>query len=196
MASIFDAFFKFLTGAALDTILIGLIAAICTIAVRATWEAASWIKELVAARIVQRTYKHSLDLCAEAALPAGLNFGVLLVKFGADDYLQTLASENEKQIGRLRLRELMAVSRAVNGQARLEFEIPVHRRLGAQFKCYVDIAHNGDMDAARAFFERHEAIARVDQADSLSKHRLFLLLKKFRVVKTIDGLENNFLFPV
>ena len=60
-----------------------------------------------------------------------------IVRFGADDYIQNLASEQEKLEGRLQNRvlpvEMMDAVGGLNGSLLL----PVHRRLGTQFKMFL-----------------------------------------------------------
>lgn len=71
----------------------------------------------------------------------------------------------------------------------------VHRRLGSQFKMFVDV--DGDAAPVVAYLKSHKGISAVDRNNRPGgKQRIFFLLNEHPVVETVDGFKNNMIFPV
>ena len=65
-------------------------------------------------------------------------FYCLLVHYGTDQYIGALASDQEKYEGRLKNRILKIETELdAAGNATFILKLPVHKRIGTQFKCFV-----------------------------------------------------------
>jgi hypothetical protein len=121
----------------------------------------------------------------------------LIVRYGSDQYIEHMASDREKHDGRL-LNEVLKVQvlRALDGSVSFVANLPIHKRLGTQFKCFVDVAPGGPKDAVLEFLSSHEEVTEVSESSSFKGgDRIYFLLKKFAMVTTVEGFKNNMCFP-
>jgi hypothetical protein len=88
------------------------------------------------------------------------NFQCLIVRYGANDYLTGMASPEERSFGYTQLKKVpMAIDFEMNGDAVLDFEIPLHKRLGTQFKCFIDFpGTESDKDNMTSVIQRFDNI--------------------------------------
>ncbi len=137
-----------------------------------------------------------LGLCEEV-----LNYGkfyYLLIRYGTDQYIRDMASDEERWIGRLR-NEIYALKaeEGSSGQIVLNLKLKVHRRLGTQFKVFfeLDSRHEDKLDRVEAAFSE-SGLEYSFASSPAGKHRIFFILKDFGTVTTVDGLKNNMCFPI
>src|SRR5262249_34917808 len=126
-------------------------------------------------------------------------FFCLLVRYGTDQYIANLASDQEKHEGRLRNKVIpMNISFDDSGNACLHLDLPVHKRLGSQFKCFVDARSEQGLDSVRDILKSCGDSIKVESLSGPSKkvksRRIYFLLDRFYETRTIDQLENNMIF--
>ncbi len=149
-----------------------------------------------------RTRQIEFELQAKESVPrniTGLN--LLFIRYGNDTYLTNLASDQERYHGRLRNKVIHLLDRPPEDGKPIRVKLRVHKRLGTQFKFFVDVA--GDPEPVLAYLEAHDTISDVSskerpaiQIGDTPRHRIFFLIDRLDTVKTIDGFVNNFVFPV
>ena len=123
-------------------------------------------------------------------------FYCLVVRYGTDDYLQKLASDEERHEGRLRLKILpVQVKFDERGNAAFALRLPVHKRLGTQFKCFAMVKHVKDVNTVITMLNGCAHVKDVKQSDSQHKNRIYFSLDQFFMITTVDGIKNNFVFP-
>lgn len=124
----------------------------------------------------------------------------LLVRYGTDQYIEHMASDAERYAGRLRneIIDIEVVKDATTSVVHFVLKLPVHQRMGTQFKCYVDVLDRSRHQAAIDFLNSSEYITDVTpSAGPSGEGRLYFLLQVAgcTVVQTVDGFENNMCFP-
>ncbi|MEQ6247452.1 hypothetical protein ABMC89_01030 [Sulfitobacter sp. HNIBRBA3233] len=150
-----------------------------------------------------RTREIEIDLKAKAEIPdeiAGLH--LLFIRYGNDLYLRDLASDREKYHGRLRNKvKQIRIDRETLGERPIKVPLRVHKRLGSQFKLFVEV--NGDPSPVVDYLESHDMISGVGVArrpfrgkHDTGRSRVWFLLDQIDKVETVDGMTNNFVFPV
>jgi hypothetical protein len=139
-------------------------------------------------------------------------FGCLFLRYGASDYLMHLASDEDRQIGRSRFEmSRMEMKFDKSGNAFFVFKIPVHNRLGTQFKCFVDDNSQGTLGNIQEIIRHWQNIRSVDLSTKPRANRWWILFDTFACLpesgKAIDycrspdnvlpleGIVNNFIPP-
>ncbi|WP_264716265.1 hypothetical protein [Limobrevibacterium gyesilva] len=121
---------------------------------------------------------------------------LLLVRYGNDDYLRSMAGEADRQVGRPRYTIVpMRLALSPTGEVTLKWSLPVHRRLGTQFRCYIEIRPGGSGPAVLTGMLKHYDEIEVLDPEVESPTRAYFLLKRFRVVTTAEGVRQNFVSP-
>lgn len=165
---------------------------------RALWVVVGKVTEAAIFRVSLRTRTERVRLSAWADYPAEIKgVGCLFIRHGNDLYLRHLASDQERHHGRLHNRTRPAkVTHEPDGSLGVEFRLRVHQRLGTQFKLFVDVA--GDTAPVMAYLRRHENIHGISVAGNNAGgkgSRIYFLLKNYATVTTIEGFENNMIWP-
>jgi hypothetical protein len=114
--------------------------AVCTAVGRVIWAVSSFIVRWIGYWLSTKVKQVPLHLGPYPNANEIVSARCLIIRYGSDDYLTELASPQDQWIGRLRNRALTMASK-VDGrthQLSASVMIPVHRRLGTQFKCFVD----------------------------------------------------------
>ena len=123
-------------------------------------------------------------------------FNCLHVRYGTDRYLSTLASEQEKYEGRLKNVVLpIKVEFDRSGNALFTLRLPVHKRIGTQFKCFVSVRREDALGNVEAFLNSCDRIKDVSVSRSVKSNRIYFLLDRFDAIPTIDGHINNMVYP-
>ncbi len=121
---------------------------------------------------------------------------LLLVRHGSDDYLRTMAGEGDRHAGRTRFEVInMKLALSSIGEVTLTWKLPVHRRLGTQFRCYIDVRDGGAGGEMLSGMLRHYDEIEVLPAEVANPTRVYFLLKRFRVVTSADGVRQNMALP-
>ena len=128
-------------------------------------------------------------------LPVGCDMRCLFVRYGTDAYIERLASQQEKYEGRLRNR-VLPVALTPQGEVNyVHFAIRVHKRLGTQFKLFVNCPDEPRaVETVKHLRELEFCIRNVDVVNVGDEWRVWFLLTKYGAVRTVEGFENN-LFP-
>lgn len=121
---------------------------------------------------------------------------LLLIRHGSDDYLRHMAGEADRQIGRTR-HDVISMKLALSntGEVTLSWKLPVHRRLGTQFRCFADVRDNGTGGEMLTGMLRHYDEIEVLASDVPNPTRIYFLLKRFRTVTGADGVRQNLVLP-
>lgn len=121
---------------------------------------------------------------------------LLLVRYGTDEYLRGMASDTDRQVGRTRF-EIINMKLALSniGEVTLSWNLPVHRRLGTQFRCYIDLREGGvGSDVLTGMLSHYDEIL-VQPTEAANPQRVYFLLKRFRVVTSTEGVKQNIVMP-
>ncbi len=122
-------------------------------------------------------------------------FYCLLVRYGTDSYIGKLASNEEREEGRLRLKLIPVDVRFDDtGDVFFLLKLPVHKRLGTQFKCFAVVEKMDEVKKVIGILEACKHVNDVKQSDSQYKNRIYFLLDHFAVVDSIDNIKNNFVY--
>ncbi|MBU6499771.1 MAG: hypothetical protein KGJ41_07590 [Rhodospirillales bacterium] len=125
---------------------------------------------------------------------------LLVVRYGTDDYLRNLAGAEDRHAGRPRYTTLpMRLSLSGSGEVVLSWSLPVHRRLGTQFRCYIDIrapvaGGNSGPEVLMGMLKHYDEIE-VLAPDVAEPTRLYFLLKRFAVIPGGEGVRQNLARP-
>ena len=119
----------------------------------------------------------------------------LFVRYGNDQYLRELASDQEKHHGRLRNQiRPVVVEEQEDGRVRISFTIRIHRRLGTQFKLFLDV--EGETAPVEEYLARHPNVYDISKSSRPDMMRVFFLIRDFAETTTVDGFKNNIIWPV
>ena len=121
---------------------------------------------------------------------------LLVIRYGSEDYLRAMAGEADRHAGRTRYDVInMKLALSPIGEVTLSWRLPIHRRLGTQFRCYIDVREGGTGgDVLTGMLSHYDEIA-VLATEVPNPARLYFLLKRFRVITGADGLKQNFALP-
>jgi hypothetical protein len=121
---------------------------------------------------------------------------VLLVRHGSDDYLRDMAGDADRHAGRTR-RDVIAMKLTLSsvGEAVLSWRLPIHQRLGTQFRCFAvprdDNAGGVAITGMLQLFDEIDALP----AETTKPTRIYFLLRSFRVIAAADGAKQNLVLP-
>jgi hypothetical protein len=121
---------------------------------------------------------------------------LLVVRYGTDDYLRNMAGPGDREVGRPRYATVaMALSLSATGEVVLQWSLPVHRRLGTQFRCYIETRPDSTAPAVLTGMLKHYDEIDVLESAVENPRRMYFLLKRFPIVATPDGIRQNFVLP-
>jgi len=120
----------------------------------------------------------------------------LIIRYGTDQYISTLASDQEKYEGRLQNRLIpIKVSVTSSGTGIFSLNLPVHKRIGTQFKCFAVARDAQSVRNLKEFLENCEGLSEVSISHSIHSNRIYFIIDRFGVVNTVEGIQNNMVFP-
>ena len=123
-------------------------------------------------------------------------WNLMVVRYGTEEYLSGLAGEADRHIGRPRHSSSgMRLSLSSSGEAILRWSLPVHRRRGTQFRCYVVTRSGGGGLSVLSDVLKHYDEIEVLQPDLPERRRIYFLLRHFPEIKTAEGVRNNYMAP-
>lgn len=168
----------------------------------AVWTIVSRLVQAAYFQLSLRTREFEFALEPKKGRPDNITaLNLLLIRYGNDTYLSTLASDQERFHGRLRNKVIRVADGSTIDEKPIKVKLRLHKRLGTQFKFFVDVT--GDPGPVIAYLESHDTVEDVSSKErpkrnpnDVPRHRLFFLLKRFDTEKTVDGHTNNFLYPV
>lgn len=117
-----------------------------------------------------------------------------LVRYGTDQYIGALASDQEKYEGRLK-NKILKIETELDGAGNVTFilKLPVHKRIGTQFKCFVAAKDAGSVPILEEFLKGCEGFHGISASKGIKADRIYFLLDRFFDVTTCDGFKNNML---
>lgn len=121
-------------------------------------------------------------------------FRCLIVRYGTDQYIMSMANDQEKYDGRLRNK--IIEGKLDKEQQIVKFLIPLHKRIGTQFKFFLDAKDEKDANIILQEKNFKHIYDLSKASSSMHSYRIFFLVDIYGEVETIDGLKNNMLFPV
>ena len=157
-----------------DEIVAGLMVLVLTPFVRFLWQAGSLAFNQFREWAGQRVEKCRIELGPFTIpvdridqMPAQVTICCLTIRYGVDEYLERLASEQEKFEGRTRLRIDRFVFR-LDREARTyrgKLAIRVHKRLGTQFKLFIEADGNRHAESIIKLLESLDGVVEVTRSD-------------------------------
>ena len=168
-----------------------------------TWFTLKFLGAFIVDALEVQTTKHRLVIARgltrhdfEQVRKAIRGWKLLLIRYGSDEYLRTMAGEGDRNVGRPRYTSIaMKLSLSPTGEVLLSWSLPVHRRLGTQFRCYID-TKKGDMGpSVLTGMLRHYDEIEVVEPEVAEPSRVYFTLKRFPVVITAEGLRQNLVRP-
>ena len=124
-------------------------------------------------------------------------FYCLFVRYGSDNYLMKMASDEERYEGRLRLKLIpIEVKFNEKDQAVFTLTLTIHKSLGTQFKCFAQARSIERVPAVIERLKKCEHASMPRQSDSYHRDRIYFLLDQFVQIPTVDpAVTNNYIFP-
>lgn len=140
----------------------------------------AYIHELIMRK--QSLIKIDLRLDTELAKLENVRFFCLIIRYGTDSYIKDMASNNEKYDGRLR--NTVIEGSLENGQ--LIYRIPLHKRIGTQFKCFLETPTKEAVDQIMKNRDIYKNISDLSFSCSNNRNRIFFILKGHGTTKSVD----------
>ena len=121
---------------------------------------------------------------------------LLVVRHGSDDYLRMMAGAADRHAGRMRHEVItMSLGLSASGDVTLSWALPVHRRMGTQFRCFIELRPGEDGGDMLSGMLRHYDEIEVLPAVVANPTRVYFLLKRFRTITAGEGMKHNFVLP-
>ena len=174
------------------------VAALLVALARIVWGVVGWALRVVGFYFSRKIMRYKLDFGPIKNVPKDIE-GVYcqIVRYGTDLYIERMASDQERYEGRLQNRVYkLATERNANGALLVRLRLPVHKRIGTQFKVFVRLREGADVDKAEQFLKTLSFIENVKVSQYLSPKKVSFTLAIFPIVETVEGIKNNFFFPV
>ena len=157
-------------------------------------EISNRIRQIFASRV--RVYEIDIGLYP-SEFDKVIDFYCLLIRYGTDSYLSGLASERDKFDGRLQNKILpITIAQTKDGKARFILRLPIHQRIGTQFKCFGEVKSSNELENVNKALNTCERIRSLSKSSSQFRNRVYFLLNDFGTSKSVEGIENNVCFPV
>lgn len=125
-----------------------------------------------------------------------VTFSCLLVRYGTDEYIRHMASDTEKYDGRLQNRIIpITVVCQGEGEALFSLRLPVHQRVGTQFKCFAEVKQQETISWLEETLSKCDRIYDISLSSNQFRNRIYFLLRDFGTTESVDGITNNMCFP-
>lgn len=198
-----------------EEVVAGILVLLLTVVLRVLWLFTTTVYQAAAEYVGHRIERCRIDLGPlpvpaqrRDRLPDEVPIFCLIVRYGADEYLEKLASDQERYEGRLRLEILKSKLKLDRESCTYSGTVPlkVHRRLGTQFKLFFEV--EDDAAAARyvaALEAMDDIIAEVSTSSYGPKTKVWFLLEKYHITNIVDSgvrregkgpTRNNFYYPI
>ena len=177
--------------------------AVIVVVVCAVWNAVMMIGRMIAETLEANGVKQRLIIARgltrhdfDQVRKSIRGWRLMVVRYGTEEYLRTLASDADRHVGRPRRASTgMSLKLSPSGEAILSWTLPVHRALGTQFRCYVVTRKGGGGLAVLADILKHYDEIEVLPSDLPDRRRVYFLLKHFEEITTAEGARNNYVAP-
>ncbi|WP_371228734.1 hypothetical protein [Roseovarius sp. 2305UL8-3] len=167
------------------------------------WTFARRISQELYFQLSLRTREIEIELSPLPEVPKEIKeLYLLFIRYGNDTYLKELASDQERYHGRLRNKVTkIDVDATRIGDGPIKVRLKIHKRLGTQFKFFIEV--EGDPKPVVEYLERHDTVEKIEVVErpyrgkgDEGRSRVFFIISRLQTVETVDGFENNFIFPV
>ncbi len=177
----------------------GVLTAVAAFVGRIAWSSATALIRWFQSWRLRTVRSHTIAL-AKARLPFDartISPYCLIIRYGTDNYIQHMASDRERHDGKLQNRKIeVPISLNRDGSSNFKLQIPIHKRLGTQFKCFVDISDESKVGEVMDFLCQCPTITEPEFSSSaFHRTRIYFLLTEFAISTTIDGHRNNMCYP-
>jgi hypothetical protein len=177
--------------------------AMATAVVAVVWNALMGIGRMIAETLEIQGAKHRLVIARgltrhdfDQVRKSIRGWRVMVVRYGTEEYLRALAGEADRHIGRPRHSSgRMRISLSASGEAILSWSLPVHCRMGTQFRCYIVTRKGGTGFSVLADILKHYDEIEVLQPDLPERTRIYFLLSHFPIIASAEGVRNNYVAP-
>lgn len=174
------------------------VAAILIAVARVVWAAVGWLIRAVSFYLGRKTMRYGISFGPIDNVPKEIE-GVYcqIVRFGTDLYIEKMASDQERYEGRLQNKvQRLRTTRNRDGMLIVHFELPVHKRIGTQFKTFVRVRDPQALGRVEEFLLKQSFLSDVSVSEYQSPPKVSFTLNMFPTVETVEGLKNNFFYPV
>jgi hypothetical protein len=173
-------------------------AAILVAIARLAWSLVGYLLRVASFYLSRRISRYEIELGPIENVPRAIS-GIYcqIVRFGTDLYIEKMASDQERYEGRLqnKVRKL-ATHRTADGRLVVQFRLPVHKRIGTQFKTFVRVHDAKDLPAVEAFLGQLKIVSNVKSSPYQDPPKVSFTINMFPIIETVEGIKNNFFYPV
>jgi len=173
-------------------------AAILVAIARISWSLVGYLMRIASFYLSRRVTPYVMEFGPIENVPKAIS-GVYcqVVRFGTDLYIEKMASDQERYEGRLQSKVFqLDTRRNADGELIVHFKLPVHKRIGTQFKLFVRVRDAKDLPAVEAFLKQLKSVSNVDASRFQSPPKVSFTIDRFPIVSTVEGIKNNFCYPV
>ena len=170
--------------------------AILTVLVRIVWSVISVLLNKIRYLWMKKAQPFVIPLESSEIIDSLTRFYCLVIRYGTDNFIRDMANDQERFDGRLQNKIIpINVRKDKENNLSLELKLPVHKRIGTQFKCFAEVQDSRKVDELSSILEKCRRIYGISKSSSQFKNRIYFLLQDFGTVKTIEEIENNMCFP-
>jgi hypothetical protein len=170
--------------------------AILTVLVRLVWSVISVLLNKIRYLWMKKVQSFVIPLESSETIDSLTRFYCLVIRYGTDNYIRDMANDQEKYDGRLQNKIIpINVRKDKENNLSLKLKLPVHKRIGTQFKCFAEVQDSRKVDELCSILEKCRRVYDISKSSSQFKNRIYFLLQDFGTVKTVEGIENNMCFP-
>jgi hypothetical protein len=189
---------KAIAASAESAVYVSMLSGLATAVARLVWSVSTWLLQAGRFYLSCRTTKHKMNFGPFKGVPKTIK-GVYcqIIRYGTDQYIEKMASDQERYEGRLQNRVYKLKSRRdCRGQYIVRLALPVHKRLGTQFKLFVRLKDPSKADDVVKFLTDTQLLSQVHVSQYHSPPKISFLVDRFSTVNTVEGLTNNFYYPI
>jgi hypothetical protein len=180
-----------------SAVYISMLSGLATAVARLVWSLTTYLLQAGRFYLSCRTQKHEMNFGPFKNVPPAIE-GVYcqIVRYGTDQYIEKMASDQERYEGRLQNRVYKLRTHRHGGEYVVRVSFPVHKRLGTQFKLFVRLKDASKADDVVKFLTGTNLLSGVNFSPYHSPPKVSFLVERFSKVQTVEGLTNNFYYPI
>jgi hypothetical protein len=167
-------------------------------AAKVAWSFVTYVLQVIRFHFSFRTAKYSVDFGPFEDVPDSID-GVYchIIRYGTDQYLEKMASDQERYEGRLRNKVYkLKTRRDQKNRCIVQLYLRVHKRLGTQFKVFVRLKELSNADEVVEFLTSTKLVSGIHVSRYHQPTKITFIIEIFSTVQTVEGITNNFLYPV
>jgi len=167
-------------------------------AAKVAWSFVTYLLLVIRFHLSFRTLKYAMDLGPFDNVPTSIE-GVYchIIRYGTDLYIEKMASDQERYEGRLRNKVYkLKTRRDQQNRCVVQLYLRVHKRLGTQFKVFVRLKDSAGPDEVVKFLTDTKLVSGIHVSQHHGPTKITFIIDSFATVQTVEGITNNFLYPV